>query len=157
MRKLAVILFLVFNGSLVNSQAWDPPDNFRPIVLDQGVPDSVPDIQSYQDYQELFRKAQNKKILGICLSVAGGACLIGGISLIRKHYIEWTEDHTKGGNGSGVFLFLTGCAGLGVGIPLTAIGAHRQREYKRILDSYDVQATLFIQGSADGIGIVLKF
>jgi hypothetical protein len=147
----------MFCCSLVNSQAWEPFDNFRPIALDHGVPDSVPDIQSYEHYQELFEKAQGKKILGIGLTVVGGACMIVGIRQISKNYNEWENDHTQGGDGSGIFLFLTGCAGLGVGIPLTAVGAHRQREYKRILENYEDQATLSIQSSVDGIGIVLKF
>ena len=147
-----LLFFLLRGAQGASNQAF----NF-PLTSVHCIQDTTQDMAVYFQYKELFEKAQNKKILGIALALIGSGMIIGGISVVNAKFRRWTEGDHEPANGAGVFLILTGSAGLGVGIPTAIIGARRKSQYRKLMERYEPQATLSIKSTANGLGIVYNF
>jgi hypothetical protein len=119
------------------------------------VPQGLYQGKDYNYYQETYKKAKNKLVGGVILSLVGGGLFVGGVVTVLNKINTYDSDESYNGVGIGMILF--GCAGLGVGIPVAITGGVTRNKSKNAMLEIENQASLSFQVTNQGVSLVYKF
>lgn len=130
-------------------------DSLRSKISKYAVPQGLYQGKNYNYYQKTYKKANNKLIGGVILSLVGGGLFVGGCVTVSNRIN--TYDPSKSYNGAGIGMILFGCAGLGVGIPVAITGGVSRSKCKNAMLEIESQASLSFQIKNQGVGLVYNF
>jgi hypothetical protein len=88
-----------------------------------------------------MEKSRHVKAGGAAIAALGGILVISGVLTMRQNFDLWDDDGDDNFK-TGAVLLAFGIGGMGVGIPMTAVGARNQRKYKKQLEAISVGVNL---------------
>jgi len=110
-------------------------------------------IRDYQYYEARYKKAHDRKVVGLALIGGGVVTAFIGYRIFRKNILV-NDDLAI----AGFVIHLTGVAVVNTGIPLFAWGETEENRNKEAMGKYkQTKTSLHLAPTENGVGLVLTF
>ena len=110
-------------------------------------------IRDYQYYEDRYKKAHDRKVIGLALIGGGVVSAIIGYNVFVKNF--WEDDDLAL---VGFATHLSGVLMVNTGIPLFAWGETEENRNKEAMEKYKQSKTsLHLAPTENGVGLVLTF
>ena len=110
--------------------------------------------ENYEYYKMMHSRATTNIAVGTVLTLAGARVAAGGFATVNRKMGDYPTTEI---NGSGFLMVLLGLGSVGVGIPVAIKGSMNKNKYKMYMLEDQRAASLRIQTTQYGVGLVLKF
>lgn len=115
------------------------------------------DPKDYEFYKTEFEKGTMQRNVGIGL-IASGPVLFGiGVAMGTSTASTLSSNDFQKGSNIIIGFFVTAILVEVIGIPLCIAGASKRSKYKKLMDNYDSNISLYIRPMNQGIGFVFRF
>lgn len=110
--------------------------------------------ENYEYYKMMHSRATTNIAVGTIMTLVGAGVAAGGFATMTRKLSDYPESEI---NGAGFLMVLLGLGSVGVGIPVTIKGAMKKHQYKEYMLYGQRTASLRLQTTPGGVGLVLKF
>lgn len=132
------------------------PDNLADLQkqLIKQYPQGAYVSENYEYYSMKYSRASTNVVLGSIMTLLGAGVAAGGFATMTKKMEDYPNTEI---NGAGFFMVLLGLGSVGVGIPVAIKGGINKQKYKELMFLEQRSASLRLQTTPNGVGLVLKF